>query len=220
MNIKKHLLYDADGKQVRFMDTPNKSGVIKPKYLIMHYTAGASAESSAYHMANPSTNVSAHIVIGRNGSMIQMVPFNLKAWHAGKSRWLNLQGLNSHSIGIELDNVGILKKVGNQYKTSWNKPIPHNEVVEDEHKHRPGVIRGWQSYTKEQLDSALELTMLLREQYKLIDVLGHDDIAPARKIDPGPAFPMDRFKCVFQNNGQNDDEPNYVTTASRLKIRS
>lgn len=208
MKIKNHLLYDSNGKPIQFIDTPNKSGVIKPKYLIMHYTAGASAESSANHMANPGTKASAHIVIGRNGNMIQMVPFNIKAWHAGKSRWLNLVGLNSHSIGIELDNVGVLKKVGSQYKTSWNKPVSNDEVIEAEHKNRPGVIRGWQSFTEEQLEAALELATLLREQYKLIDVLGHDDIAPTRKIDPGPAFPMDRFKSVFHGRDQDDTSLN------------
>lgn len=220
MEIKNHLLYDNKNNPVQFVDTPNKGGVIQPKYLIMHYTAGASAASSALWLSKPEAKASAHIIIGRRGNLIQMVPFNIKAWHAGKSRWLNLTGLNNHSIGIELDNAGVLKKSGSQYKTFYGSTVPNDEVIEEEHKNEPGVIRGWHAYTEEQLEAAKELTILLRDTYNPIDVLGHDDIAPSRKIDPGPAFPMQRFKSIFDGRAQDEYEPVFFTTAPQLHIRT
>ena len=73
----------------------------------MHYTAGASAESSIDWLTNPDARASAHVLIARDGGITQLVPFDRRAWHAGRSRWKDRTGLNGWSFGIELDNAVI-----------------------------------------------------------------------------------------------------------------
>ena len=80
--------------------------------IVLHYTAGTSAESSALFLTRPDVSASAHVVIGREGEVFQLVPFNIEAWHAGKSWDAGRGGLNRYSIGIELDNLGKLRFSG------------------------------------------------------------------------------------------------------------
>ena len=84
----------------------NRQGLGVPDMIILHYTAGTSAESSAKFLVRPDVKASAHVVIGRDGQVIQLVPFNIEAWHAGKSSYRGRNELNHYSIGIELDNLG------------------------------------------------------------------------------------------------------------------
>ena len=94
MKIQNHRLIADDGKPVSYVETPNKSGVMTPEFLIMHYTAGSSAEGSVAWMCNPAAKAAAHLVIGRDGSLTQLAAFNRVAWHAGKSVWAGRSGLN------------------------------------------------------------------------------------------------------------------------------
>ena len=89
MKIIDHRLCDDRGNPVRFEESPNASNGIQPEYCVLHYTAGASAESSVRWLCNPEAKASAHLVIGRDGSITQLVAFDRKAWHAGKSEWRN-----------------------------------------------------------------------------------------------------------------------------------
>ena len=157
IEIRNHILF-IDGKQATYKASPNVGGVITPQYLIIHYTAAKTANSAISWMVSPTSQVSAHLHIARDGSVVQLVPFNIKAWHAGKSAWNGLDGLNSYSIGIELQN----------------------DSIED--------------YTVKQLEITAEIGKALVAKYALKDVLGHSDIAPGRKVDPGPKFPMKIFK--------------------------
>jgi N-acetylmuramoyl-L-alanine amidase len=121
-----------------------------------------------------------------------MVKFNKKAWHAGPSSWGELKYLNRYSIGIELVNAGKLKKVGGKWK-SWNGVvIPDEQVIEAVHKNE-SRSSGWQVYPTAQIKAAIEVAKALHGHYKFEAILGHDDIAPTRKVDPGPAFPMQSF---------------------------
>lgn len=214
MKIEKHLLC---GERVSERATPNRGGVITPKYLIFHFTAGPSAESSIKWLCNSEAKASAHLVVGRDGSITQLAPFNIKTWHAGKSHWAGITGLNSCSIGIELDNAGELTKKGGEYEAWFKNKYPMNEVVEATHKSCDRCSY-WHSYTKVQIETALELAKLLVKEYKLIDILGHDDIAPERKSDPGPAFPLEEIKSLVLGRGEEDDEL-YEVTVSSLNIR-
>ena len=101
MKIANHRLVDGD--TVTFVDTANQSSGIRPLYLVMHYTAGLGLDGAVAWLSNPAAKASAHLVIGRDGRIVQLVAFNRKAWHAGLSRWGDLEGLNAYSIGIELD---------------------------------------------------------------------------------------------------------------------
>lgn len=216
MKISNHRLINDDGTSVPYVDTPNRSGVMSPRYLIMHYTAGRSAESSIAHMTKKSAKSSAHLVIGRDGSISQMVPFNRTAWHAGKSRWLGLKGLNRHSIGVELDNAGPMRGGIGNWRAWFEKQFPDEEVMVATHKFED-VERGWHRYTEAQLDVAYKVSELLVDHYGLQDVLGHDDIAPERKQDQGPAFPMAHFQGGVI--GRADDDFDLYQTTAALNVR-
>jgi N-acetylmuramoyl-L-alanine amidase len=218
MEVRKHLLYGDDGSAVSFEPTPNIGGVVSAEYLVMHYTAGASAKSSIEWFLNPAARASSHLVIARSGSITQLVPFDRVAWHAGQSRWGNRVGLNAWSLGIELDNAGELVRHPDGWQTKWGRPIPDSEVFEGAHKNG-GPATGWHAYTVEQLEIATRVAAVLVSHYRLLDVVGHDEIAPGRKTDPGPAFPMSSFRAAAV--GRSDDGPaqgDFVTTTD-LNIR-
>lgn len=115
MKILNHLLFDAQGKQVSFKATPNKGVRYIPQYLVIHYTAATTAESAISWFMMPIAQASAHLLIGRDGTITQFAPFNVVAWHAGTSIWNGIVGLNKHSIGIELVNAGRLAKAGDKF---------------------------------------------------------------------------------------------------------
>ena len=221
MKINNHRLVNTDGTPLSFLATPNMGGVMQPEYLIIHYTAGGSAEGSISWLRNPQAQASAHVVIGRDGNITQLVPFNRVAWHAGKSQWGGRSGLNNFSIGIELDNAGKLERVGSRWISSATKSAyPDDDVLVANHKQdRPGTPPGgWHEYTEPQIASALAVGQLLMQRYQLKDVLGHEDIAPGRKTDPGPAFPMASYRGRLL--GRRDDVEEIFLTAVALNIRS
>jgi N-acetylmuramoyl-L-alanine amidase len=164
-----------------------------------------------------SAKVSAHLVIGRDGSITQLVPFNMIAWHAGASSWDGRVSLNKYSIGFELDNNGRLTRKGKQWASIFGHIIPDDQVMEAYHKNGKGPY-GWQTYTEAQILATQEASQALFQAYQLLDVAGHDDIAPLRKIDPGPAFPMESFRAKIVGRVENVP-PLYETTAN-LNIRS
>ncbi|MGQ9689349.1 MAG: N-acetylmuramoyl-L-alanine amidase [Desulfobaccales bacterium] len=217
MKIKNHRLYRDDGSQYPFRRSPNSGGPVQHEFLVMHYTAGRSAESSIDYLTKPIAKASAHVVIGRDGSITQLVPFDTVAWHAGTSSWDGFDGLNHYSIGIELDNAGVLTRQGNRWKAWFGDTYPDDEVLEAVHKHET-VLRGWHLYTEVQLTAALELADLLVNFYKLRDVVGHDDIAPGRKIDPGPAFPMESFRKRILGRQDADKERFLTTTVLNIRV--
>jgi N-acetylmuramoyl-L-alanine amidase len=195
MKVANHRL-QADGSKftVGFTPSPNKGGAMSPKYLIIHFTAGGGAASSIEWFKNPAAKASAHLVIDRsNGAITQMVDFNTVAWHAGKSKWKTINGLNSCSIGIELDNAGQLTKSGAQFLSWFKKPYPADDVFTA--TDAKGNATHWHEYSEAQIAALLEAAAALHAAYNFTDILGHSDIAPGRKTDPGPAFPMGSFKA-------------------------
>jgi N-acetylmuramoyl-L-alanine amidase len=189
--IKNHLLY-LDGTQVPFKKTPNVGGkmsISNMKYLVMHFTGSNSNSSAVNWLTNSQAQASAHLVIDHDGSITQLAPFNNVCWHAGKSSWKGLSGLNSYSVGIELVNAGMLGQNGNGkfFERLGNKPVSNEDV---------SVVRGtpWMKYDIRQIDVAKEVGKVIFETYDMEDVLGHEEIAPGRKTDPGPAFPMSSFE--------------------------
>lgn len=207
------LLADGSG-QVDFQPSPNKSKAFKvpPPFVVMHFTAGRTRESTVQHFLNPKAEASAHLVVGRDGSVTQCIPFTDVAWHAGVSKWTVYappttgipglprvyEGLNSHSIGIELVNAGPLERsLDGTYRTYWGQKVPPSDVVVAIHKNETRE-RGWHRFPRVQLETTLEILEALFHAYEnLKDLLGHDDIAPQRKVDPGPAFPLERFRSRF-----------------------
>jgi N-acetylmuramoyl-L-alanine amidase len=216
LRIEKHRLV---GNGVTHRDTPNRGGALSARYLVYHYTAGGSSDSAVASLCTrkPSGNASAHLVLGRDGSIVQLAPFDVVTWHAGISQWNGLVGLNNWSIGIEMDNAGLLKRVGDQHVAWFGRAYPPSEVMLAEHKHGGGV-QSWHAYPEAQIARALELADLLAEHYGLEDILGHEDIARGRKTDPGPAFPLGSLRARVLGREQDTPE-RYMVTASSLNIR-
>ena len=192
-SVQGHILR-SNGHAVPFVATPNQGpmGSVRPLYLIMHYTAGMTAAGAINWLANPQAQASAHLVIDRNGKVTQMVAFNRRAWHAGISKWQDLEPMNPYSIGIEMANAGKLKKVGGNWQNWAGNVVPAAEVEETTHKHE-SVPAGWHTYPVAQIEAALEVALALHAIYRFLDVLGHEDISRGRKVDPGPAFPLASF---------------------------
>ncbi len=220
MKIRNHRLAQDDGTAISYLASPNKDGVLQPRWLVMHYTAGRSAEGSISWLVNRQAKASAHLVIGRDGKITQLVPFNVVAWHAGASRWEGVSGLNNHSIGIELDNVGRLDQVAGKWVSPLKIVVPDDQVRVARHKNdAPGMPpSGWQTYTPEQIDAAFSVAQALIDHYDLQDIIGHDDIAPGRKSDPGPDFPLASLRARLFGR-QEDDLPIFTASAA-LNVRS
>ena len=206
------------GAGVSFVETSNQGGDLAPRYLVFHYTAGKSAPSSINWLTNPESKASAHLVLARDGTITQLAPFNIKTWHAGLSHWDGLSGLNGYSIGIEMDNAGPLKKVGGKYQAWFGTLYAEDQVYFAKHK-LDDEPRWWHAYTETQIQKALELAQLLVRHYGLKDVVGHEDIAPDRKRDPGPAFPLENVRTLVLGREEEERE-RYEVTASTLNIRS
>lgn len=129
--------------------------------VIIHYTDMISAEAAFERLCDPESKVSAHYLIDKDGQIYQLVDDTHRAWHAGVSSWDGETDINSCSLGIELDNLG--------------------------HTHGP------ESFSNGQIQALLSLLAELVNRYKIPPqrILGHSDVAPGRKIDPGPLFPWD-----------------------------
>jgi N-acetylmuramoyl-L-alanine amidase len=197
MKVKDHYLFSDDDHQITFKESPNQyqEGFLQPFYLIMHYTADPRFDIIISTFKDPGEEKSAHIVIDVDGSLVQMVRFNKIAWHAGKtSSWGELKNMNYYSIGIELVNGGKLRRLANgKWSIEWfNFSIPDGEVVLLKHKHEDKEA-GWHIYSEKQLSTAIDVARALHETYSFRDILGHDDVRPGQKVDPGPAFPMKSF---------------------------
>lgn len=207
MRINKEHTLEGD---VRWVRSPNHSGLLqggRPDTIVIHYTGGSTTEGAVSALCSEIHGASAHLVIGRKGEINQLVPFNTIAWHAGVSKHLESgrTGLNKYSIGIELVNAGPLEAVGNNRFVSWFRKIYHlEEVVYAKHRNEQ-TERYWQLFTEEQITACMQICQLLRIHYPIQYLLGHDEISPERKIDPGPAFPMERFRERLLFTGRDDD---------------
>ena len=146
-------------------------------FIIIHYTGMQSEIDSIERLKNIKSKVSCHYLINRKGEIIQMVKDNKIAWHAGKSKWKNFKNLNKNSIGIELVNKG--------------------------HEH------GYQNFSNIQITSLISLCKNLKKKYRIKseNFLGHSDIAPLRKLDPGEKFPwkkLSKYKlgCWYKDSNK------------------
>ena len=138
---------------------PIKRQKTQIKFLIFHYTGMKKEFDAINKLTNFKSNVSCHYFIKNNGKTSVMVPDLYVAWHAGKSRWKRHKSLNRYSIGIEINN--------------------------------PGHEYNYKKFSKKQIQSLIKLSKILIKKYKINskNILGHSDIAPERKKDPGEKFP-------------------------------
>ena len=146
-----------------------------------------SERESLSRLIDPKSKVSSHFLINQKGKVFRLVDDNRIAWHAGKSCWGKFKNLNKNSIGIELVNKG--------------------------HEF------GYTNFKKKQISSLIKLCKILIRKYKIKkkNVVGHSDIAPQRKIDPGEKFP---WKKITKNNIGiwHDYKPNFLIKFRKIKI--
>jgi N-acetylmuramoyl-L-alanine amidase len=203
MEINNHRLL---GKGITYIESPNQGGAYASGYpdtLIMHYTACPNAESAIRILTDGDSEhrVSAHLVIGRDGAVTQLLPFDIIGWHAGVSSWDGREAFNQYSLGIEIDNAGQLEERYGRYLSWFGQEYPAEEVVHTIHRNQQEATY-WQIYTPEQLEVVEELARLLVSTYGLRYILGHEEIAPDRKVDPGPAYPLEELRHkLLSGNG-------------------
>ena len=133
------------------------------KFIIIHYTGMKTESKALKRLLDPKSKVSTHYFIKNNGTVINMVPDYYVAWHAGISHWGNYKSLNKYSIGVEISNPG--------------------------HEHK------YKNFSQKQISSLTKLLKIIIKEYKIKrkNILGHSDIAPLRKKDPGEKFPWKKL---------------------------
>ena len=138
---------------------PKKRRLKQIKFIVFHYTGMKKEKEALNRLTDLKSKVSSHYFIKSDGQIFTLVPEKYIAWHAGVSAWKNYKFLNKYSIGIEISNPG------------------------HDHKYR--------KFSKKQIVSIIKLTKYLIKKYNIVlnFVLGHSDIAPIRKKDPGEKFP-------------------------------
>lgn len=191
---------------VRFVRANSFGSALMPRWIVLHDTAGALRKfSSVEWFASKECKTSAHFVVERDGTITQCVPTNRRAYHAGQSQWKGVSGLNSCSIGIEIVNPGKLDEKGN---ADFGKVAEPSEIIaKSSANHGKGY---WLPYTQPQVEAVIALCRAIVEEYPdCNEIVTHYEIAPRRKIDVGPHFPLEEVrKSVF------DPTPGEVAQAS------
>jgi N-acetylmuramoyl-L-alanine amidase len=159
--------------------------------LVLHYTGMPDAESAIRWLANPDSKVSAHYVVTEEGEVVRMVHEEKRAWHAGRSYWRGMSDINSASIGIEIVN--------------------------------PGHEWGYRNFPSAQMDVLIPLVHDIISRHRITrgNVVGHSDIAPARKQDPGELFPWNklaRLRLALPRPTKNLMDPHWTDSAFLLAL--
>jgi N-acetylmuramoyl-L-alanine amidase len=141
-------------------------GTTAVRLIVLHYTGMTTAEQALVRLTDPAAHVSAHYLINDDGDIFSLVPEDRRAWHAGVSYWQGQRDINSLSIGIEITN--------------------------------PGHDYGYCAFPPAQIEAVQALVgdIMGRHQLEADSVIGHSDIAPGRKIDPGELFPWEQLAHV------------------------
>ena len=134
-----------------------------PDMVLLHYTGMRTAEGAVARLRDPAAQVSAHYVVEEDGRILRLVPEERRAWHAGQSWWQGDTDINAASIGVEIVN--------------------------------PGHEFGYRAFPDVQVEAVIALVADIRTRWSVTDarILGHSDVAPARKQDPGELFPWKRL---------------------------
>lgn len=194
-------ILNCDGN-INYLPTENAGGKIDPKLIVLHSTMTGSLSKTIDIFFRKDIKASAHFVIDRDGSIVQLVPTDRAAWHAGDSQWKGLKQINKHSISIELINLGRLTLNDSGSFVSYaGETIAADDVQTIEIE---GKKTYWHRFTGPQLVNARVLSNAIFEKYKIQDIVGHCTIQPERRIDPGPAFPLADLGTAVLGHGVGD----------------
>jgi len=200
--VRGSYLFTADDRQYRFVPAAkgnyDDKKVTPPEdihFIIMHITTGIAMKSTINTFINPDNEVSAHLVIGRDGRVVQMVPFDHAAYHAGGGYWEEQGAFNWHSIGIEVDNAGNLADGADSvYERRSRITIPEGDYERvrywRDYKEKP-----WHSFPQVQLEVTFKIVKALERHFRPIqEILEHERISLLTRTDPGPLFPMGKLR--------------------------
>jgi N-acetylmuramoyl-L-alanine amidase len=140
--------------------SPNHDARTRPvSMVVLHYTDMLSSEEAVARLCDPEAKVSCHYLVTKTGEVVRMVPEERRAWHAGRSYWRGISDVNDDSVGIELDN--------------------------------PGHLNGYEPFPDAQIDALIPLLSDIMQRHRITrgNVVGHSDVAPVRKRDPGSCSP-------------------------------
>lgn len=131
--------------------------------IVLHYTGMVDADAALARLTDPQAKVSAHYLVDEDGRLVNLVAEDKRAWHAGRSHWRGITDINSASIGIEIVN--------------------------------PGHDHGYRPFPDAQIEALIPLVADIKDRYAITrgNIVGHSDIAPTRKRDPGELFPWGRL---------------------------
>lgn len=168
------------------IDTPSPNfddRLLPVSMIVLHYTGMQDAESAIARLCDPAAKVSCHYLVAEDGTVLRMVPEDKRAWHAGASHWREIDDCNSASIGIEIVN--------------------------------PGHDWGYRPFPDEQMSALIPLVADIKQRHHVTrgDVVGHSDIAPARKRDPGELFPwhsLARLRLALPRPTKNLVDPHWT----------
>jgi N-acetylmuramoyl-L-alanine amidase len=151
---------------MQFIDRPSPNfddRSLPVTMVVLHYTGMQDAASAIARLADPEAKVSCHYLVAEDGTVVRMVDEARRAWHAGRSHWRGVTDINSASVGIEIVN--------------------------------PGHEWGYVPFPDEQIDAVIRLVADIKQRHAITrgNVVGHSDIAPARKQDPGELFPWGKL---------------------------
>ncbi|MEQ1770105.1 MAG: N-acetylmuramoyl-L-alanine amidase [Devosia sp.] len=214
------------GAAVDFVKSPYTGGgfAATPKVVVMHFTYGGTAASSAQWFKSPDNpGSSAHVVVERDGTIIQCVPLDTIAWHAGKSHLRNLVGLNQFAFGIEMANWGYLKRTPDGWQTYTQKRISDPVLAIHPYGNPDGSSQpiGWEAYPEAQVRAAADIARALVDTFGIDEIVGHEDISRGRKWDPGPAFDLTTFRALVFGDRADDGPSSFeVNSAEGLNLRA
>jgi N-acetylmuramoyl-L-alanine amidase len=179
---------------VDFIDTPSPNfdaRALPVSMVVLHYTGMIDGASAIARLADPEAKVSAHYVVAEDGQVVRMVDEAHRAWHAGRSWWRGTSDINSASIGIEIVN--------------------------------PGHEFGYRPFPEAQIDAVIELLAGIMERHSITrgNVVGHSDVAPARKEDPGELFPwyrLARLRLALPRPTKNLMDPHWSDAGFLLAL--
>lgn len=159
--------------------------------IVLHYTGMADGASAIARLRDPQAKVSAHYVVAEDGTVLRLVDEAHRAWHAGKSHWRDIDDVNSASVGIEIVN--------------------------------PGHEFGYRPFPDEQIAAVIRLVADIKDRHQITrgNIVGHSDIAPARKRDPGELFPwgkLARLRLALPRPTKNLMDPNWTQAGFLLAL--
>ncbi|MCC2976152.1 N-acetylmuramoyl-L-alanine amidase [Sphingomonas sp. PL-96] len=179
---------------MQFIDRPSPNfdeRSLPVTMVVLHYTGMQDAASAIARLADPEAKVSCHYLVAEDGTVVRMVDEANRAWHAGRSHWRGVTDVNSASVGIEIVN--------------------------------PGHEWGYVPFPDEQIDAVIRLVADIKQRHAITrgNVVGHSDIAPARKQDPGELFPwgkLARLRLALPRPTKNLMDPGWTDAGFLLAL--